>query len=85
MWLMARELQGSHVGLLVPCPSSAANKNKVCFLPFHVQDALSVTWLPFLRGSARRKIQLNLTEQNLYRDSYFFFASENLREGYHFY
>lgn len=29
MWLMARELQGSHVGLLVPCPSSAANKNKV--------------------------------------------------------
>ena len=29
MWLMARELQGTHVGLLVPCPSSAANKNKV--------------------------------------------------------
>lgn len=29
MWLMARELQGNHVGLLVPCPSSAANKNKV--------------------------------------------------------
>ena len=30
MWLMARELQGTHVGLLIPCPSSAANKNKVC-------------------------------------------------------
>ncbi|XP_068681108.1 probable E3 ubiquitin-protein ligase HECTD4 isoform X3 [Montipora foliosa] len=32
MWLMARELQGSHVGLLVPCPSSAANKNKGKFI-----------------------------------------------------
>lgn len=29
MWLMARELQGPHVRLLIPCPSSAANKNKV--------------------------------------------------------
>ncbi|KAJ7387407.1 putative E3 ubiquitin-protein ligase HTD4 [Desmophyllum pertusum] len=32
MWLMARELQGTHVGLLVPCPSSAANKNKGKFI-----------------------------------------------------
>ena len=29
MWHMARELQGPHLGLLIPCPSSAANKNKV--------------------------------------------------------
>ncbi|PFX24720.1 putative E3 ubiquitin-protein ligase HECTD4 [Stylophora pistillata] len=32
MWLMARELQGTHVGLLVPCPSTAANKNKGKFI-----------------------------------------------------
>ena len=42
MCLMARELQGNHVGLLVPCPSSAANKNKVRPLLFHDQRSLSV-------------------------------------------
>lgn len=31
MWLMARELQSQHVNLLIPCPSTAANKNKVRF------------------------------------------------------
>lgn len=40
MWLMARELQGNHVGLLVPCPSSAANKNKVRPLLFHDQRSV---------------------------------------------
>ena len=34
---MARELQGTHVGLLVPCPSSAANKNKVCLCVLQVR------------------------------------------------
>lgn len=29
MWIMGREVQSSHLGLFVPCPSAAANKNKV--------------------------------------------------------
>ena len=29
MWIMAREAQSSHLGLLIPCPSAAANRNKV--------------------------------------------------------
>ncbi|XP_028400510.1 probable E3 ubiquitin-protein ligase HECTD4 [Dendronephthya gigantea] len=28
MWIMAREVQSSHLGLLIPCPSAAANRNK---------------------------------------------------------
>jgi hypothetical protein len=29
MWIIAREVQSSHLGLLIPCPSAAANRNKV--------------------------------------------------------
>ena len=31
MWIMAREVQSSHLGLLIPCPSAAANRNKVYY------------------------------------------------------